>query len=183
VSRSSRLSQALSFVIAVAFIGGAGWLIVRGVEKEPALVGSLLTAASAVVAVAISRNMEKRAELRQIHRDQMTPLYAELIDRVRTAIEDQDPAEAEKFWKGLASRLILFGPPSVIKAQLVLSRHFEQIEAPFAPDPKAMLLLERLYRAIRADLGHDDKDLDQGDLLRLYITDIDEVIGPFNPGS
>jgi hypothetical protein len=44
-----------------------------------------------------------------------------------------------------------------------------------------MDLVERLYRAMRADLGHDDKNLAAGDLLRLYITDVDDLMGPFQP--
>jgi hypothetical protein len=168
-------------LIGLGLLAGAAWLIVRGVEKDPALVGSLLTAASAVVAVSVSRTMEKKAELRQVHREHMAPLYAELLERVRTV--DQDEAEAEAFWRGLSSRLILYGPPSVIKAQLTLSRYLGQMGSPLVPNREMMELLERLYRAMRADLGHDDKGLDEGDLLRLYITDIDEVIGPFNPGS
>jgi hypothetical protein len=167
--------------VAIAVLVGIAWLIVRGIEKEPALVGSLLTAASAVVAVGWSRNLDRKAEAEQARREQMWPRYAELIERVRTATEEQDPEESAKFWKDLATALILYAPPAVIDAQLRLSRHFLAIADPTVPEREAMLLLDRLYRAIRADLGHDDKKLAQGNLLRLYITDIDTLIGPFKP--
>jgi hypothetical protein len=172
-------TRIVGVVVALALIGGIGWVVVRGIEKEPALVGSLATAMSAVVAVSVARNMEKRAELRQVHREQMAPLYAQLIERVRTV--DQDEDEAAAFWTDLSSRLILYGPAPVIRAHLALSRHVAAAEQSGVPDMTMMLTLERLYRAMRADLGHDDKELQSGDLLRLYVTDIDDLIGPFKP--
>ena len=35
-------------------------------------------------------------------------------------------------------------------------------------------MFERFIYAMRADLGHDDKELAPGDLLRVFINDLDE---------
>lgn len=139
--------------------------------------GSLATATSAVIAVSVSRTMDKRAELKQAHREQMAPMYRELIERVRTV--EQDPEAASTFWKDFSVRMTLYGPPEVIKAQLALSRQIEANAGLLEPSIPTMLRLEQLYRAIRADLGHNDRSLGQGDLLRLYITDLDDLMGPF----
>jgi hypothetical protein len=37
---------------------------------------------------------------------------------------------------------------------------------------------EALLRAIRRDLGHSDKGLKQGDLLKLFINDLDDEAPP-----
>ena len=50
-------------------------------------------------------------------------------------------------------------------------------------DRDGMLLTEKLFREIRKDMGHNDKSLGLGDLQRLYITDIDNVLGSFEPPS
>jgi hypothetical protein len=91
-------------VLALVIIGGVVWLLARGVEKDPALVGALLTAGSAVVAVTAGRSLDRRAESKRLHREQMAPLYAELIERLQTA--DQDSEEAAAFWTDLSRRLI-----------------------------------------------------------------------------
>ena len=46
-----------------------------------------------------------------------------------------------------------------------------------------MLLYEALLREIRKDMGHNDRNLGLGDLQRLYVTDLDDVLGPFQPSS
>jgi hypothetical protein len=51
------------------------------------------------------------------------------------------------------------------------------------PTQTGILLYERVLREIRKDMGHKDRNLGTGDLQRLYITDLDDVIGPFEPGS
>ena len=44
-----------------------------------------------------------------------------------------------------------------------------------AQDPaKSLFVLENMLFAIRRDLGHKNKNLKQGDLLSLFVTDIDQ---------
>ena len=47
-----------------------------------------------------------------------------------------------------------------------------------APDltSKLMFGVEDLFRAIRKDLGHGDLLLQRGDILRLYINDVDTFL-------
>jgi len=51
------------------------------------------------------------------------------------------------------------------------------------PDRTGFLLYERVLREIRADMGHKDRDLGTGDLQRLYVTDVNEIIGPFQDSA
>ena len=39
-----------------------------------------------------------------------------------------------------------------------------------------MFQTEKIFYAIRHDLGHKNKNLERGDILRLFINDIDEVL-------
>jgi hypothetical protein len=169
------LAAIVVLVVLIGVVGGAVWLIVRGIESNPSLVGSLATAASAVVAVVAGRSFDKRRELRQAHREQIAPLYEELIDVIRN-VEDHGEAELEQFFKALAGRLIMYSPAHVIKAWIALSRHTWREDG---ADKPGILLVEALLRQIRKDLGHHDRALGVGDLQRLYITDTDDVLGPF----
>ena len=49
-------------------------------------------------------------------------------------------------------------------------------EPPREGDPTILLEWEKVVRAIRADLGHDDSKLLPGDLLRVFVFDIDRVL-------
>lgn len=162
--------------ILCALIGGA-WLLIIGIRREPALVGAALTASGAVIAVMVGRWLDRRAESSQMHREQMAPMYSELIKRFQLSEPDAEPDPS--FWTDLSRNMILYGPTTVIRANIRLRRHLASLGEPAELDRKTMVLLDDLYRAIRADLGHDDSKLNEGDLLRLYITDIDELIGPF----
>lgn len=178
-----RIGQVIAAIVVLVVltgaIGGLIWLIVRGIESDPGLVGSLATAAGAVVAVVAGRSFDKRRELRQAHRERISPLYEELIDVIRN-IEDHGEAELQKFFKDLANKLIMFSPAHVIKAWIALNRHTWRQDG---TDKAGMLLVEALLRQIRKDMGHHDRSLGMGDLQRLYITDADDVLGPFQQPS
>ena len=95
-----RVGQIIGAVVALAVLagvsGGVVWLIVRGIDSNPGLVGSLATAGGAVVAVVLGRSYDKRRELRQAHREQIAPLYEELLDVIRN-IEDHGEEDLAKF--------------------------------------------------------------------------------------
>lgn len=46
---------------------------------------------------------------------------------------------------------------------------------------RLLLVFEQLIYAMRADLGHNDKELSTGDLLRVFINDIDEYLPAVEP--
>ncbi|MDX6650352.1 MAG: hypothetical protein QOJ97_2303 [Solirubrobacteraceae bacterium] len=173
----------MTVIVTVAVLGFAGgllYVIGRGVVEEPSLVGSLATALAAVLAVVIGREREKRLDLRQRHRDQIGPIYEELVGRVREFGEDdQDSAASEEFFKSLQTKLVLYAPPPVIKAWLEWSRTAAEAAEVADDEPINIPMFaawERLLLAIRDDLGHKDGALDFWDVQRIYINDLDEAL-------
>jgi hypothetical protein len=69
-------------------------------------------------------------------------------------------------------------PSGLIKAWITFGRHTWRQDG---LDKEGMEKVEKLLRAIRKDMGHTDRDLDLGDLQRLWITDLDNVLGSFKP--
>jgi hypothetical protein len=164
----TRLYRFIGFIVAIGLIGLAAWAIYKGIEKEPSIVGSLATAMAAVLAVVYGQQRQQRLELENEHRLKLEPVYAELIDRLRGAesIETEDP-----FFSDFIGKLLMSGSDRVIKAWVELQR------TPFTEGEvniKSMLVAEALIKAIRADLGHSGDGLENGDLLRVYIKDIDQ---------
>jgi hypothetical protein len=174
--------QALAVIAVLALAVGAVWLIVRGIEESPGLVGTFVTAGSAVVAVSLPRVYEQRRERQQQHRERMAPMYEELITRMREFPSEEPENKAREFWVGLHVNLITWAPASVIKAWIAWSRSptFKDPDNPTSEELRVQFLAtERVLRAIRAELGLKDSALGVGDLQRLYINDLDDVLGPF----
>lgn len=168
----TRVWSVIGFVFALALLGLGGWAVVRGVETDPSVVGSFATALGAIVAVVIQRSREKRQELEQSHREKLAPIYEELLDNMRD-FESREEAENEAFFKRLQTKLLLYGPTPVIQEWLAWRRLGETLTE---PNITLVLTWERVLRAIRKDLGHDDTDLQPGDLLRVFVNDLDDAL-------
>lgn len=171
------LLKALGIALVVAVFGGFVWLIVRGIDTDPGLVGALATAASAVIAVVVGRHLDRKQELQQKRRELLEPFYKSLVERIRNA-EQHQPEDMVEFFKQFSVQLILSAPSDLIKAWIELSRHEWPADG---VDPEGFLLYEQVLREIRKDLGHNDSKLGPGDLQRLYVNDLDHVLGPFTP--
>ena len=185
-----RVTFAVGILVFLAAMGLVGWALIKAVEAEPAVVGSLLTAFSAVIAVVIGQHWQQKLQLRQTHRDEMLPLYAKFVNQIRQAGDTThkeratgdpgDPTvfpETAKFLEEFKYTLLLRGPAPVIKAVHRFGQAADELDVNAdEKDPSALLAYEALLRAIRDDLGHDDSSLKEGDLLRLFVTDIDDFL-------
>jgi hypothetical protein len=162
-----RFTSALGALIAVGLLAVGAWAVVKGVEKDPAVVAAIVTAGGAVAGVAVQRRWEKRRELERLHRDEMAPLYEQLVENPKEAPEHE---AGVAFYKRFSTKIIVHGPTPVVETWLHWTRSFVE------DDPLNLIRWEQVLRAIRADLGHDDSKLQPGDLLTLYITDVDDLI-------
>jgi hypothetical protein len=147
---SSPVFMVISVVAALATIGGLVFAVVKGVEGNPTLVGTLATALATVLAVVVGRERETRLQLRQKHREDIAPMYKELVDRLR---HDSDPDEAQEFFQKWWTQLILDAPAEVIRAWLVWSHALSGFD-PTKINPRVFAATENVLRSIRKDLGH-----------------------------
>jgi hypothetical protein len=189
---NSRGGQVLATIVGLLLLLVAGWAIIRGVEEDPSVVGSFATALAAVVAVVYGRTRERRIELQTKHQEELLPIYQEYVYRGSGYFEgSDDPDKTKHFYEELIRQLLLRGPGPVVKAIVEWQRMGEKkgllnrdsegnlAVAPDAePDVDVMLAWERVIRAIRDDLGQSSSELQDGDLLRLYIHDIDQYLHP-----
>jgi hypothetical protein len=164
-----RIGSALAVLVALAIrviaIGG----LVYGVIEDPAVVGPL-TAAAVVIAVAIyQRQWEKRQELERVHREEMSSIYREIVETIKSIVEFAAKPELEQqaFFKKTSSSLLLHGPSPVVRTWVAWIRSLG------GPLPSALVAQESLLRAIREDLGLKSNGLLRGDLIRLYMREED----------
>jgi hypothetical protein len=82
--------------------------------------------------------------------------------------------DAQDFFAKTTPRLITYGSNAVIKQWGGFIRSAPSLQT---MDPwDVLIMLEHLLKSMRKDVGHRSLTLTDGDLARLFITDIDETI-------
>jgi hypothetical protein len=169
----------VGLVLVLGLAAGLAWIIYTSITKAPAVVAAVVTGFAALLALAYQRFMEQQREDERERRKRMAPIYEQLVRTFYQGAGGGELAEAElaAFFEELAQSLLVWGSEPVIAA-------FNDWRATIAvaegAAPEAMFAFERLLAAIRTDLGNQPKDLVQGDLLRVFINDIDAFL-PVSP--
>ena len=136
-----------------------------------ASVAILVTVITAVAGKLYEQHLKIRDELRAkkapIYEKHIATFFKVLLAPKITgkALNQEEAATA---FAGVAEQMIVWGSPDVIKAW----NNFKAV----AQTAQGADLLEGIFKAMRKDLGHEDKDLNKGDLLRLFVNDL--PVGP-----
>jgi hypothetical protein len=163
----------------------AVWAFVEAVQAEPAIVGSVATAALAVGGVVWQQQRAERERLNEARRERMTPMYEDFLGFVMKggqADPDGEPPEGlASFMKDMKGRQLLLGA----SGEMIRAFNAWQAETQAAQTGDNMLgaveAYEKLLLAIRRDLGHDDSKLPRWDLLRVFINDLDDHLPEERP--
>lgn len=158
------------------------WALFRSLE--PQLAASLL-AASATVFVSVfsvlaSKRIEQKKEIENQLREKKIPIYEEIIGfifRITFAekLGQEKPSDDEmmQFFTNTTKELVIWGSKDMVDAfgnfRSGLAANAERKDA-----VKTMSEIEDLLFAVRKDLGHSHKRKKRGDILRLFVTDVDE---------
>jgi hypothetical protein len=175
----ARIQTLFGVAISLAIVGLFAWGFIEAVQAEPAVVGAVATAVLGVAGVVWQQRQSERARLREAHRDRVTPAYHELLKLVwqqTNPATQQKSAEVEEFMRDLKARqLVLGAPKEMIEA---FNRWERDAKAAQEADDSIALVFawEELLRAMRRDLGHDDSGMARGELLRVFMTDLDEFL-------
>lgn len=183
------LTQIFAWLVVLALAAGVIYVIIEAPgwfasfpKATQAAVGGIGAAVLVPTIAYFSTRALDRARLRdEAIRPQKTALYADAIKGFMNVINagTLDSKETEErmktFTEDITPRLITYGDRKVVKAWVSLlqdARHNE------LNSEKVNLLfsLENLMVAIRKDLGLRVQGHEQGDLLGVFITDIDSVL-------
>ena len=188
---SKRIKSAVSLILGFLLIGLIAWgitslirlIIIQLPQLNPniavAIVAGSVTVTVSILSVIISRHLENRALIKKELREKKIPVYEDLIkflfkvlmgDKIGSA-----PSEKEliKFMADNTQRIMVWGSDSVLESYVKfrrLSLIADKVENPI----DFMITYEEMLREIRKDLGHKNKGLNQGDILSLFINDIDK---------
>jgi hypothetical protein len=172
----NRVAIALGALVVALGLASIAALI-YGLVQDPAVAGPIAGAVGVIGAAVLQRRWEKRQELERLRRAQMAPIYEQLITTLKEGLAE---AEAAEFFKDLTTKLVLYGPPVIIREWNQFRMHGVSEDT---SDPTSLLNYEKLLLLMRRDLGHDDSSLEEGDLLRVYVNDFDEMVARWRTNS
>lgn len=168
---------ALCMALALGVREFSGWIF-HGVDPtvSAALVAAMATVLVSVLGVVLARYFERRRQIEVEIRERKVPMYKDMVQGLLDGLlksEDGDTARFEAVIADLTPQLVTWASDDVIKAWI----HFKRRAAEAEADPiSAMFGFEHVLRAVRADLGHKSGNLAKGDLLGLFVNDIDEYL-------
>jgi hypothetical protein len=171
----SALQVLLGLALLLALVGAVGWLTYTTVTEAPAVVAAVVTGILAILGLGVQRYFEQQREDERVRRERMAPIYEQLVRQLHLIAGDSvEQADVESFFGELAQSLQLWGAPPVVKAfNAWRSTTSENVaEGEVALD--MFFAYEDLLLVTRADLGVSNDGLERGDLLRIFINDLDD---------
>jgi predicted membrane metal-binding protein len=176
---------ALGFAALSLFWGG---LVAMPPEILAPMVVTAGTIISVVVTVVGGQLLQRRAATDKAQRRRKVEIYerfmekwADLLQLGKTAeqrrpINPNDPKTVE-YLAQFSREVILWGSDRVLRQY---STFMGQTRRASSENPKggeeALFLFEKTLLELRRDLGHSNRGVAEGDILRLFVTDIDTVL-------
>lgn len=173
----------LSIVLAFVYVAWEviSFSITKIMEASPnvfaPLVGAMATIIGAVTAVIITQHQTKKREIEEAHRQKKTEIYKKFLETVlgliaskneNLTLEGPSDKELVNYLFLYKTEILLWGSPKVIKAQL-------EFEAISRSGGNSLVAVDKVYRAIRADIGLTNQGLNDLDLIKLFLTDPEEL--------
>ena len=141
-----------------------------------------LTVLGSIVAALLVTQRSRESEIEKDHRRQKIPVYEEFLGFMFSVLlagntDREPPSENEMlgFFSDFTGKITLWGGPELVKTwNEVRAMGPSSAREDGTVDTTVIFAWERLLFAIREDIGHSNKGLKQGDILRLFVNDIDE---------
>ncbi|HEX9929724.1 MAG TPA: hypothetical protein VGB02_14420 [Pyrinomonadaceae bacterium] len=174
-----------TLILILVFLVLVLWLVFYGVsslasrELTPILptlgigLAAIITASATIFAAIRTKSIERLKEIEQELRKQKAPIYEEFADFLLNKVLQNKASSEEmlEFVMKFHQKMIVWGDDKVIKAWVDFRKEID------TPTNKyhGLFQIENVLFKIRADMGHSNKGLEKGDLLRLFINDMDKV--------
>jgi len=147
-------------------------------EVTVAITAAMSTIIVSVLSVTIGKYYERKRIIEQELREKKIPMYEEFIGFYFNILMSETVGNKKmsdedmvKFFNVFTQRLMVWGSDEVVR---IWSSYRSNYAPQASENPqKSMFEFERLLLAIRKDTGHKNKGFEKGDLLGLFINDID----------
>jgi hypothetical protein len=187
----SRLAGSLVVVFGSVILTGSAirWALVetfRGVNPSvaAAIVAAVATGLISLGTVVLQRRYERRQLIEREIREKKVDIYLRLVGLwfdIFGLGEERSDEESTQAQERVASAMIKMTPELVTWASdpvLASWAHYRRRLVTGMDGHESLFMFEQVLMVIRRDLGHANKDLVRGDLLALWINDVDEFKAP-----
>lgn len=161
------------FALIAYFVFSAALTWIRGLDSDVA--AAVITALIGLFGLWYAQWHTRSREISESHRKSKIEVYNiffDLVDKFQDESVDTDfknkedaPEWLKKDFRRLSRGLILWGSPDVIKAWL------EFRTAAGSNKGNILLFVDKMYQAIRKDLGNSNFGLQSGDLIKSTVSD------------
>jgi len=167
-------------LIVVGLVVGIAWffynaycVLTSDSDASKTIIGGIVAVLVAIISGALVKYFEYRNAVRVELRAKKAPIYEDFIRyMLKTLVLEakagrMDEKKAVEFFADFTPRLALWGTDEVFRAYLEFrSSSINKAE------PNIMFLFEKIIWAMRRDLGHKNKGLGKGDVLRMFVNDL-----------
>ena len=163
----------VGLVLLAAIVGGLAWFVYQSITEAPGVVAAVVTGLLAILGLGVQRYLEQEREDARVRRERLSPIYENIVKHLHES--DTTPKMQRRLvqsFRELAQGVLLRGTPRVVKAFAGWKALVDS-----APDsPLTLVGLEHVLFAMREDLGVSNDGLGRGDLLRLFVNDVDPLL-------
>jgi hypothetical protein len=175
----------LSLVVAAWLLVYIATSILRALDAvqsqiATAIIAGSVTISLSLIGVIVSKSYERKAMLERESRAKRIPVYEDFVGFVFRLFQQGKPhakkmneVEMAKVLVESTQKLAVWSSDEVLREFGRFRTHAVQRDESGDPPDGTMFALEDLMFAIRRDLGYKNTGLKRGDLLRLFINDID----------
>lgn len=179
-------------IIAVVFIAifylliGHFFSAFKGLEPRilAAIVAGVFTVIVSVISVLMGKYKETKHQIEEQHRLKKIPIYEEFLEfwfkvllgsKIGKQVSEKDMLE---FFTLFTQKLILWGSDEVILEYGDFRTYFMNLANDESTTSKekleSMYKFEEMILAIRGDVGHKNTAFQRGDILKLFINDLNK---------
>lgn len=147
-----------------------------------AIIAASATILVSVITVVIGNVYASRVQIQKENRDRKIPVYEELFtfffrfmntDKTGEVVGEREFGE---FGQHFNRQFMVWGSDAVVSAYVRWRRFITDEKKRQAEPKESLFLFEDLVYAIRKDLGHRNNGLSSGDILALFVNDIQSIL-------
>lgn len=189
MTKSAKISHYIGMALAFVLLFGAAyltWIVVTHLLRflananpsvSAAIVGAMATVLVGVGGALYTQSQIKRREIEDAHRSRKVEIYKAFLDVVarvmartneNVSLEPISEQALVDFLVEFKTNILLWASPKVINAQL----NFEKVSS---SGGNSLVAVDQLYKAIREDIGLSNRGLDKHQLIKMYLSDPDEM--------
>lgn len=167
-------------VVLFFFVRLEYWISGLTTSQKPAFIGAAALLLVPIVTYFTTKSIEHRQSIDTVTFKKRVEIYEDFVKYQMSVMMKKDPKNPPEdpvdFSRRVTPMLVTHASNKVIK----LWGHFrlDIVDINKRGDMKEFIRkLEDLLKAMRKDLGHNSLSIQDGDIARLFINDVDEVLG------